>query len=201
MEPSSWQFDRTGGHVALDFANTVSERQSEQPVEHLGGYDALVEFGRQTALVTPAQAERLRETAARDPDAAARVMTEAVALREALYRIFTEVALGRAPSADALFTLNAFVARLRIGPDLDWTWQAGDAGLDAPLGAVVRAALELLTGDLRERIGRCGNPDCRFLFVDTSKNRSRRWCEMQSCGNRMKARRHYRRARRPSGQG
>jgi predicted RNA-binding Zn ribbon-like protein len=63
------------------------------------------------------------------------------------------------------------------------------------LWPVVRDAADLLTSKELNRVGRCADERCGWLFVDTSRNRSRRWCSMESCGNRAKARRHYRKSR------
>jgi predicted RNA-binding Zn ribbon-like protein len=122
--------------------------------------------------------------------------------------------------ADDLAHLNremsAALARLRIDrpegdrPDLDpgvpdradgdeaafaWTWAEPASRLDAPLWPLVRQAAELLVGADLKRVRECAASDCRWLFLDTSKNHSRRWCDMKSCGNRAKVRRFYRRKR------
>jgi predicted RNA-binding Zn ribbon-like protein len=77
-----------------------------------------------------------------------------------------------------------------------WGWNAGRLRLDQPLWPIVHSAADLLTSDeLRPLVRQCGAEDCRWLFLDTTKNRSRQWCSMTSCGNREKARRHYERVR------
>jgi predicted RNA-binding Zn ribbon-like protein len=187
-----WQFDRTGDHLALDFANTVSSRHTGAPIERLPDYRALVSFARQTQLLSAAQAARLCAWAEAEPDTAARVRDDAVLLREALNRLFTAVAGSRPPDPGDLALLNERAARLRLGQDLRWHWD-DEAAPDALLAAVVRSALELLTSSERERVRICGADDCLWIFLDTSKNRTRRWCDMKQCGNRMKARRFYER--------
>jgi predicted RNA-binding Zn ribbon-like protein len=92
--------------------------------------------------------------------------------------------------------LNRHVARLRVTGALDWSYAAGPDELEGVLGPVVSAAAGLLTSEqARSRVRSCGAPDCPFLFYDASRNRSRRWCDMAQCGNRMKARRHHARRR------
>lgn len=54
---------------------------------------------------------------------------------------------------------------------------------------------ELLLSDKLSRVGQCAAENCGWLFLDTTRNHSRRWCEMEHCGNRAKAKRHYRRRR------
>jgi predicted RNA-binding Zn ribbon-like protein len=192
----SWQFDRCGGHLALDFANTVSSRHTSAPIERLPSYDQLVEFGVQAELITARRAAELRARGLRDPDAAEAVLTRAVSLREALYHLFAAVAGDRAPRAPDVARLDAELPRLHLGDDLAWTWRDDVDTLDPFLGAVVQAAVELATSpSLRSHVRICEAPDCIWLFFDTSRNHSRRWCDMKQCGNRMKARRHYQRAR------
>ena len=98
--------------------------------------------------------------------------------------------------------LNAEVGRayanLRLVPEEDalaWTWDDESTALDRPLWAVVRCAAELLTSEERRRVHGCEDPVCGWLFLDTSKNRSRHWCSMKGCGSRAKAKRYYQRQR------
>jgi len=190
---AGWTFDRTGGHLALDFANTVSNRHTPPASEHLGSYDDLVEFARQTGLIPAPEAKRLTRLGEQRPDVAAAVLAEAVALREALYRIFTAVASATTPRASDVAVLNAHHARFRLDERFRWEWSARPDGLDAFLGPIVRAAIDLLTSDRRDRVSLCAEETCLWLFLDTSKNRSRRWCDMAQCGNRAKARRFHER--------
>jgi len=218
MHDREYTFDLSGGIACLDFANTISDRDLPQPREHLGSYDDLVAFARQVGIVSDELAARLREGAAARPDEAEATHRRAVALREALFRVFTSVTDGRAPSHEDLAHLNremgAALAQLRVdrraggrpalapgwpdGPDegaYAWTWAEPSRRLDAPLWPLARQAAELLVGGELERVRACAAGDCAWLFLDTSKNRSRRWCDMKSCGNRAKVRRFYRRKR------
>lgn len=190
MVTSDFQFDRCGGHLALDFANTLGDRHSARPAEHLPDYAALLEFARQTQALPAATLRRLGATAGERPARAAEVTVRARRLREALYWMFVRVA-GDGPALEdgELAAINAEVARLRLDPDGRWTFALDPDGLDEPIGAVVLATRELLE-QARDRVHTCASPTCRWVFLDTSKNRSRRWCEMKSCGNRMKQRRH-----------
>jgi len=78
-----------------------------------------------------------------------------------------------------------------------WTWRAQDDALDGLLWPFVRSAVELLTSEDLERVRECAAVDCAWLFVDAIHNRSRRWCDMKSFGNREKAHRHYARHHAP----
>jgi predicted RNA-binding Zn ribbon-like protein len=88
------------------------------------------------------------------------------------------------------------LSHLRLGSrggELFWTWAAADDALEAPLWPILRSAAEILTSEDRQQVRECAGTACTWLFLDRSRNRSRRWCSMESCGNREKARRHYRR--------
>ena len=190
----AWELDRSGNHVALDFVNTVGSRHTVAPIERLGSYEELVSCARQLEIIDAARARRLLAAARRDPDRARQALERAVSLREALYRLFAAIATGEEPARADRARLDAELPRLCIGPDLGWSWRDEDRSLDSFLGAVVKAAVELVTSaEARDRVRVCGAPDCLWLFYDSSKNRSRRWCDMRQCGNRMKARRHYQR--------
>jgi predicted RNA-binding Zn ribbon-like protein len=190
----SWTFDQTGGHAVLDFANTVSERTSPSPIERLTSYDDVVEFARQLSLLSDADAASLHTRAREDSAEAARIHRRAIELRDAIHSVFTAIVREERPPPDALAVLNRHLGQLQLTDDLAVTYCCSESGLDTPLAPIVRATLDLITGE-RERVRICASSSCGFLFLDTSKNRSRRWCDMKQCGNREKARRHHARAR------
>ena len=200
---SGYQFDLSGGALSLDFANTVSHRHLPQRrAEHLDSYADLVAFADQSSLLPPKLAASLRVHASRDPAGVRRAFRRAILLRESLYRAFSAIAAGRhAPPADVRqindFALAALRHRklARSNGDYRWEWQSdGSDLLDRILWPIAESAAELLTSEARAAIRECGAPDCEWLFLDHSRNRSRRWCDMKSCGNRQKARRHSQRA-------
>lgn len=197
-----------GGRLCLDFANTVDLRHGEHPREYLGQYPDLVAWARYAGVLTVDEALDLLGAAARDPDSALRTYRRAIALREATYRIFSAIADVRQPPESVLGVLNMeltrAMARARLvvrGESLTWAWTRDDEALDRMLWPVVWSAAELLTSDELDRVKECPGADgCGWLFLDTSKNRSRQWCAMDGCGNRAKARRHYARTRAASTQ-
>ncbi len=193
---SAYAFDFSGGHLALDFANTVSQRHTPAPIEHLTTYDDVVAFAQQAGLVSEADVAVLVRSSRGEPAEAASVLRDAQTLRDSLYQIFAAVAAGDKPPRVDLIVLNAQLARLRLTETFAWEWVSQHKGLDGFVGEIVRAAVDLLTHGPRERVSICDADDCLWLFLDTSKNRSRRWCDMSSCGNRAKARRHQEKQRR-----
>ena len=188
-------FDLCGGHLALDFANTLGDRHGDAPVERLPAYGDLLAFAQQSGVVSAARARALAAAARRAPARAEAVRRDAVALREAIYALFAAVVAGDPPDPADLAVLNRHVARQRVTPELRMGWEIAPDELDAPLGPIVCDAVELLTGPQRARVSRCASDTCRWLFLDTSKNHSRRWCDMKQCGNRHKARRFQERQR------
>ena len=199
--------DLLGGRKSLDFANTVDWHASEQPVEYLTSYAALVAWGQHVGILTDRQAEQLLDEAGRRPTEAEAILEQALVLREAIYRIFAAISAGRPAEHSDLAVLNAelprALARSRIivsGDGYDWAWIGAEEALDRMLWPVVRDAVDLLTSGDLARVGQCADDRCGWLFLDTSRNHSRRWCSMEDCGNRAKARRHYQR-RRASGEG
>lgn len=195
---------RLGGSLSLDFVNTEAWRGDvPQRGERLTSYGELALWAGHLGIVDPAGVKRLTQEAARRPDDAAAVLATALRLRDALGRILTAPAKV-APAKvvpDDLAVLNAVLARAPTRTGLAatksgfaWTMTETDP-LEQPLWPVVWDAAELLVSGRAERVGSCSDPDCAWVFLDTSRNRSRRWCSMADCGNRNKARRHYERSR------
>ncbi len=183
-----------GGRPCLDFVNTLEEWG--------GRYADLVAWSARIGVLTAQEAEPFTVLAANDPTAL-HALRQAVTLRHALYEMFSAVAAGSAPAPRALATLNdslvRAMARLRLVTEapgqLGWAWAADSKALDRPLWPIVRDASDLLTGNERSRVRECERPGCDRLFVDYSRNHSRRWCEMAHCGMLVKSRRHYARTR------
>jgi predicted RNA-binding Zn ribbon-like protein len=198
------------GHPALDFVNTLDNRFSEAgPRELLNSYADLLGFSRQARLLDPAQAAVLtaREASAKAQSGkAAGVLRAARELREALAGLlYTTLEEPRQrPSLD-MKTLERHFLRADEHRELVWSdegdetprarwqWGAFASELELPLWALARSADRLLTSAAMDHVRMCGSETCRWLFYDTSKNHSRRWCDMKVCGNRMKARRFQKR--------
>ena len=197
-----YQFDLSGGILCLDFANTVSQRKNpERAVDHLGTYDDLVAFAEQSKLLSPGQAGELRAHAQRHRPAARDTLRRAISHRENLHRAFSALAVGKPAASGELQQINDFaVAALshrrlaRVDGRYRWEWQWNNKNaLDSILWPIAQSAADLLTSSELATVRMCGAPDCAWLFLDQSRNRSRRWCDMKVCGNRQKARRHYQR--------
>jgi predicted RNA-binding Zn ribbon-like protein len=201
--PETHVFELTGGELCLDFANTVDNRtDDERRRDNLGTYRDLIRWAEQTRIVSHADAVSLVQNASRHPQAANRVLSRARQLREAIYAVFSAQAAGRRPpqAPIALIGREAAAAAARrtlVSHDrgaFSWTWQSADE-LDRPLWPVALSAADVLTSGRLQLVRECALETCGWLFLDTSRNQTRRWCDMRVCGNRAKARRFYERAR------
>lgn len=202
MQPSSRAFDFLGNSQCLDFTNTMNDRLEATPIELLNGYNDLVAWSRQAGIVTNEEEQLLLGEATRHPAEAQAALQQAIALREIMFRIFFNVARGSAPEETDVSLLNSALSQalskaciVRKDGDFTWDWDARDTDLQRVLWPIVRSAADLLTSGELSATRVCAAEDCGWLFLDTSKNKSRRWCDMKTCGNRVKVSRHYGRKR------
>jgi predicted RNA-binding Zn ribbon-like protein len=194
-----------GGRLCLDFVNTVDDHRKLQPKEYLLDYAAFVAWGRHVGMLDRAAQARLLREAAQRPQVADMLLGRTRALRHAFYQLFSAVARREPPAlaercggGAALAALNAALAdapqRSRIAfapPGFGWVRDDERDPLGQPVWTVLWSAADLLTAADLALVGECAGEGCSWLFLDTSRNRSRRWCSMEDCGNRAKARRHY----------
>ncbi len=186
-------FEYIGGDLSTDFVNTKSGRLEGPGHEHIARYADLVQFARQGGALTSTQAKRLIAEASDRPEKAMQIYRRAVALREAIFRAFARIAVEKDPAPDDLEIIGAEAADafaharvVKVGGGFGWEWPEGD-DLARPLWPIARAASDLLTNDRdRELIRECSDDTCAWLFVDRTKNHTRRWCDMETCGNRAK---------------
>jgi predicted RNA-binding Zn ribbon-like protein len=185
-------FEFVGGDLALDFVNTADRPKGGSVVEQerLVSPEALIGWARAAEIATEADAHRWHK------DGLKSLLDEARQLREAIFRIFYDHALRVRPKASDLELLNRWlrdaaknseVVERGDGFGKEWTNPADPARI---LWQVAESAGRLLTSKALEQVKSCSSDICRWLFLDTSKNHTRRWCEMRVCGNRAKARRY-----------
>jgi predicted RNA-binding Zn ribbon-like protein len=184
------RFELVGGDVALDFLNTIHDWTVADPRDYLADVGAALRFGLASRALTPREARRL---AAKPAASELRRLRE---LRARLERIFRAAIVRRAPLVGDLNALSkdaadaARAARLRRAKQQVVREVTLDAAGSATLRwRVVEAALALLTSERFRSVKTC--PACGWFFLDTSKNKSRRWCSMTTCGSNAKARRYY----------
>ena len=201
-------FELNAGRLCLDFTNTVQARPLSEKVDLIGSYGDLVSWARQATILTAGEAALLAETAGQRPRAAVDALAQAVSLREALYGLLSARAAGLPAPTPDLHTVNQAIGRAMARAGLtpsasggfEWSWPGAPLTVDRVAWWVARSAAELLTSRELTAVRECAGYDCGRLFMDGTKNRSRRWCDMASCGNRAKGRRHYeRRKANPTG--
>jgi predicted RNA-binding Zn ribbon-like protein len=188
-------YEFLGGNLALDFANTVHNHGMADPGDDLKTVDDLVEWAAQAGLLRGAEARGLRNVSDTTQ------FRQALALREMLYAIFSSAAKGRKADPHALQTFQIFyqnaVRRTEfqaVGKHYQLAWPADTHPLDRVLQEIARSAADLLTSEAITRVRQCAGKTCSWLFVDSSRNRLRRWCDMKMCGNRAKVRRFRQRS-------
>lgn len=200
--PHKPEFEFSGGHLALDFANTVSNRPTPDRVDKIHSFPDLVSWGAEAGLLSRREGEGLRRLALEAPGRGKSTLLEAIEFREALFAIFSAIATEREVPANALSLLNIYLETaahyahlIHTDRGFRWEWISTEKRLDSVLFPIARAAAELLTSENLERLRICASDECEWLFLDATKNGRRRWCDMKTCGNRDKARRYYERAR------
>ncbi|MFW6088609.1 MAG: CGNR zinc finger domain-containing protein [Gemmatimonadota bacterium] len=197
--------------LCLDLLKTRGWESRDRDDDVLDAPVRFLAWARRQDLLSPPEARRLRAAVGDDADWASGALAGAKELRELLHRVFGRVADEEVPDESDLRALEDYLAAsgqsLTLGADAEggiaWRWTDDDVSLaDAPsedlgdaladriIGAVARSAADLLTCGELERVKVCAADDCGWFFVDVSRNRSRRWCDMAGCGNRDKARRY-----------
>ena len=197
MQAASRGLMGTNLELCLDFTDEVDWRTSDHPKDKLDSYAKLLAWSREHGILSGKQEAMLgRGTPNKESDG---VLAEAIRLREAIYRIFSAIAHGRRAEPTDLGVLNEYLARglsrVRVaegGGAYDWQW-SDKVSSDMMLYPKASSAARLLTTDDLGRVRECANEEegCGSLFLDCSKSQTRRWCSMESCGNRMKFRTYY----------
>ena len=148
--------------------------------------------------ISDQEAQRLSQKAKTDASGGALVLQYAIELREAIYRIFASIAEGLPVAEEDLVIFNRYLGAIMRSSqiiqqkeDFIWNTNGDPQKLDWILNPLVGSAADLLVSVERQKVKKCGDPACGWLFLDISRNRSRRWCDMRDCGNRAKARRFY----------
>jgi predicted RNA-binding Zn ribbon-like protein len=192
-----------GGHICLDFTNTIEPRMGKESHDLLTSYAALVQWSQRAGVLSEEEARVLLKKAALHAEETVLIWQQAIELRECIYRIFSAIAHKREPPADDLETLKrTFIAAMAhaqivaTANGFAWKWATGEDAPDRMVWSLVYSAIELLTSEEVKRVKQCpGLGDCGWLFLDNSKNNSRQWCSMEGCGSRAKMRQLYARRR------
>ena len=197
-------FELIGGHLALDFVNTVDWRDDpSRRRDLLVNFTDLIEWAKAAKLLTASSGRAMGAAAQRDERRARRFLRRVRLLREVLARVLAAAGRDAVPAGRDVRRLNMFLAAALEHRRLErrrttfvWSWATAESDtFDSLLWPIVLSAAELLASDRRTQIHECGGEGCGWLFLDTSRSQRRRWCTMRGCGNRAKARRFYLRTR------
>lgn len=186
--------------LCLDFVNTVGWHESESPSEWLKDLKDLATWGVRTRCLTKEEAEELERFVEQEPSKAKLKYKQFIALREVMFRIFRAIVRGNPAPAEDLAALSSqfeLYKHLTLVESMPGQFalrfsSAVISPLERMHGELVRSAVDLLLSKNLKYLKQCDGGECGWLFIDTSRNHSRRWCSMTDCGNRSKAKRHYR---------
>lgn len=202
IEPHAFRSaDLIAGNVALDFTNTVTGRNAT-PRDWLADYASLVEWARLSSAFNARDLNALERAALRDAAGAKVALARATRFREALSSAMYAILNGEPPGLEQQSEIErAYRGAMKV-VQFEWTssgcrlaWTPEDSGLDLIMHVVAVHALSLLANLDAARMRMCAGDNCGWVFLDSSRNGRRRWCDMATCGNVAKARRHYSRAR------
>ncbi len=185
-----------GGHLGLDYLNTVSDHMSLTGDDDFSpGYVNVVEWCWQAGVLTDEDTARLLRAASKEPREAAAVRKRVIAFREALYAIVHTFTLDGEPATDSLDLFNNELRNANQygyfaanGPHLAWQWR-DEPRLDRILWPIGQSAVELLTSERLHKVKQCQAEHCQTYFLDNSKNGSRRFCSAAGCGTADRVRR------------
>jgi predicted RNA-binding Zn ribbon-like protein len=187
-----------GGALSLDFVNTINSRLHPEH-DYLMHYSDLAGWANKVGILSPAQANQLERRAKQSVEGAENALQAARTLRELLYRLFSNAAKGSEPNKKDMETfVSSYGETISRGQFLKQdnhyttTWKV-DETFEAVLWPIIHSAGEMLLSEELGQVKEC--PGCGWLFLDTSKNQSRRWCSMNTCGTRDKMRRYHKRQR------
>ncbi|MDC6380193.1 CGNR zinc finger domain-containing protein [Pseudomonas graminis] len=192
-----------GGSAVLDYLNTCDGRRPGtgllEVVDKLSNLEDIVHWFRHADLIDDLEHQHFVAVVRRSSWHTVTAFEQLIDFREALYRLLLPMALDHSADQVSLDALNQALAdtadqRLLVltPAGVIWRWRVGDdlgsmtAGFIGRLA--VQASILLTSGDL-SRLKACATPDCDWLFLDTSKNGRRRWCQMNVCGAREKVKR------------
>jgi predicted RNA-binding Zn ribbon-like protein len=200
------EFTWFGEAMCLDFSNTQISRPTDAPYDRLKSYDHLIDWAKCAGLISNRQKNDLIRQAKQHPRVAARTLRRANVLRETIYRVFSSYAGERAPQLEDINGLNAALIDslshrkiVHTTPGFVWRWDDDSRNHDCILWPIVHSAAELLVSDNLAHVHECALETCSAMFLDSSKNKRRRWCDMKVCGNRAKSQRHYAKTRSAAG--
>lgn len=191
------EFQYIGGNAVLDFHNTIAWPTRGKSNERLRRPVDLVRWASETGIVTSQEAGKLRGYCIRNGPRSRTQLAVALHLRDLLHDFFSDFTAGREPAEGLITKLNQHLKRVRAAQTIEWRngalrWSpVSSKGTTTIVDRIALQAADLITSEDVLRLRRCANPECGWLFLDTTRNRLRKWCSMAECGGRAKSRRYY----------
>ncbi len=197
------QYDSSGGELSINFTNTVNWRGNEQDREdNLATYKDFLLWCFEAGLLTRGEHERLVEISQAQPARAEAALTAIKEVREITYRILRSLVEDQLPAEQDQWLFNDALhcalnhRQVEILTDhAHWVWDGAEGDFEAPLWPVILAAAELFVSDDLRKVHTCTNEACGWIFLDQSRNQSRKWCSSEACGNRARVRKFYQRSK------
>jgi predicted RNA-binding Zn ribbon-like protein len=193
------------GHQAsledgLAFINTL-EYDRDRVIEHLPTPAVAMSWFFDHELLHRETRDDLTARLSQDEAAGRRALRRIGRVRAALRELLDASVEERPPGARDLAEVNralrahyvTYLVPARDGVSLDHRHE-GDP-VEGALGRLTESIARELTQGRPERLRVCENPECRWVFMDTSHSGRRKWCDMRTCGNRVKVARHRQRRR------
>lgn len=190
-----------GGVPCLDLANTEAYRATGHEMDLLQTYEMLVAWSLAAGVLQPGEAGPLLRAAAEAPEHASEHLAKVRELRSAIHVVMQSVAHRTEPPVATLATLNAFLAESQVHSQI----VRSDGGFELhlrpeddmalPIWRLTDSAARVLLSPDRENVRECPGHECGWLFLDTTRNHSRRWCDSTDCGNKARVRAYAQRKR------
>ncbi len=188
-----------GGWLSLDFINTVSDRNETPMFNYLSSYLHVLEWSVKVKILNSDEALQLKELAAREPINSAKSWIRVLEIREMLFRLFQKIITGDKPDDKDQDLFNKWLSKSRSKNKIDFgnpshllcSWDIRPGDFDLPLYPIIKSTYDLLLSEKLDRVKECSA--CGWLFLDKSKNKSRKWCKMDTCGSQEKSKNYYHR--------
>ena len=193
--------EHVGGPVCLDFTNTIKHRYEEPYVDYLSGSEEWLIWTKRSALITDVELKLIQRHVQQNPIKSQKEMQVVIRTRESIYQIFKSISHDQKPPPESLqlfteklhFAFKRISLTIGVNRKVSESWSDKVVDLLTPLAPIVKSAYELLNSNTLKRVKDCKN--CGWLYLDKSKNNSRKWCSMLTCGSSDKARRYYRKTK------
>lgn len=184
-----------GGRPALDFANSIYDWHSPMREDFIATPERYIAWCRRTKLLTTAEARRI-DADHNFPS----LLRDLRKFREALYSVFVATIENRRAPDTVVQVLDSWIHNAWRGQTVDVSasqalrWKPASIDNRLPLRKIALSALDVLQNAAPRQLKKCATHGaCGWLFLDESKNNSRQWCSMQTCGSVNKMRRYRRR--------